>query len=208
MATDRAEPFQVALASLRDRLREGRLAPGERISPAAIAADLELSQTPLREALSRLAGEGLLEDRRGRGFFVRSLAAVDIADLYRISAAHLAIVHDPHRRAIRRSALAQSTAVVVKTTDPVREVERLFAQWIVEEGSWALVAAHDAIQIQLGPVRRVEHGVFDDLAAEARELEVLGLQDPGGAWGMAVRRFHSRRIAVADRLAALLQRGR
>jgi hypothetical protein len=208
MTKDRAEPFQVALSTLRDRLREGLLIAGARVSAAEIAANLHLSQTPVREALSRLAGEGLLEDRRGQGFFVRTLTTIDIADLYRINGAQLAIVHDPHRTAIRPATVAPRPAAIIETTNPVEQVERLFAQWILDRGSRALVAAHGAIQIQLGPVRRLEFALFDDLAAEAQELQALGLQDAGGAWGAAVRRFHSRRIAVADRLAALLQRGR
>ena len=96
MAT-RAEPFLIALASLRERIGEGAVAPGARIAVNETADALGLSATPVREALARLAGEGLLEDRRGQGFFVRILSAADIADLYRLSLAHLLIALDAHR---------------------------------------------------------------------------------------------------------------
>ncbi|HEY3949845.1 GntR family transcriptional regulator [Phenylobacterium sp.] len=207
MAADRVEPFQVALSNLRDRLREGVLAPGERIAAVDVAAALRLSATPVREALSRLAGEGLLEDRRGQGFFVRTLTAGDIADLYRLSLAQLAIAHDPHRPALGPAAPG-AREDPLPLTDPIREVERLFADWVAATGSRALSAAHRATQIQLGPVRRAEAGLLDDLAAEARELQGLRLREPGGAWAVTVRRFHLRRISLADRLAALLDRGR
>jgi hypothetical protein len=75
---------------------------------------------------------------------------------------------------------------------------------MTETGSPALIAAHRATQIQLGPVRRAEPKLFDDLSAEAAELRALDLRDPGGEWGSAVRRFHERRIVQADRLAGLL----
>ena len=81
----------LALAQLRERLRDGGFPPGMRIAATEVADTLKLSATPVREALSRLAGEGLLEDRRGQGFFLRPLSGVDIADLYRLSLTHLAM---------------------------------------------------------------------------------------------------------------------
>jgi hypothetical protein len=203
MPVDRGEPFQIALISLRERLREGILPPGERIAAVDIAADLRLSATPVREALWRLVGEGLLEDRRGQGFFVRPLTATDITDLYGLSLAHLDIAHEPERTPVRRLP-APMPGIDVKMTDPVRDVERLFAGWISETGSPALIAAHRAILIQLGPVRRVEPKLFEDLATEASKLRVLDPREPGGEWSAAVREFHERRIAQADRLAGLL----
>lgn len=91
MAARRSEPFLQAVAELRRRLSVGELPQDSRLSAAELAAELGLSPTPMREALARLAGEGLLEDRRGEGFFVRRLAARDVADLYRLAQAHLQI---------------------------------------------------------------------------------------------------------------------
>ena len=42
------------------RLMSLRIAPGERITVDALAKELEVSQTPIREALGRLEGEGLV----------------------------------------------------------------------------------------------------------------------------------------------------
>ena len=64
----RADSFLQALAGIRERLRDGVFRPGERIAATQVADLLGLSATPVREALSRLSGEGLLEDRRGQGF--------------------------------------------------------------------------------------------------------------------------------------------
>jgi len=82
---ERLEPFRQALGDLRRRLREGDLEPGSRITAKEVAEGLRLSPTPVREALSRLAGEGLLEERRGDGLFVPELSATDVAGLYRLS---------------------------------------------------------------------------------------------------------------------------
>jgi DNA-binding transcriptional regulator YhcF (GntR family) len=204
MAAERPDAFEVALAAVRDRLREGTFVPGSRIPASKLADDLQLSATPVREALSRVAGEGLVEERRQQGFFVRALAGEDVADLYRMSQSQLLMVHAPHRAQLADPASRRPGPA--ETDDPVRDLERLFAGWMREAGSGALVRAYRTLAIQLGPVRRAEPLVFDDLKAEAREL--LGLADAVGVADRvaAIRRFHARRIGLSDRLASLLNR--
>ena len=58
------DPYGMALEGLRAGLRAGRFGLGAPLVAAELAPTLSVSATPLREALSRLAGEGLLEDRR------------------------------------------------------------------------------------------------------------------------------------------------
>jgi DNA-binding GntR family transcriptional regulator len=75
------------------------LAPGARIDEGAIASQLGVSRTPLREAIARLASEGLVEQRPYRGNFVRHFSAKEIDDLYETRkvleglAARRAVVH-------------------------------------------------------------------------------------------------------------------
>jgi uncharacterized protein (TIGR02421 family) len=56
--------------------------PGERINEVALARRLEVSRTPLREALNRLAAEGFLTMVPNRGFVGRMLDATEIYQLY------------------------------------------------------------------------------------------------------------------------------
>ncbi|MCP4383406.1 MAG: GntR family transcriptional regulator [Hyphomicrobiales bacterium] len=56
--------------------------PGERINEVALAADLEASRTPLREALNRLVAEQFFVFRPGRGFFCRELDSPSVFALY------------------------------------------------------------------------------------------------------------------------------
>ena len=207
MARGRDEPFQLALRRLRQDLRDGVYPPGARLAATEISEGLGLSATPVREALSRLAGEGLLEDRRGQGFFLRVLNGVDVADLYRLSQAQLAVAHDPRRRPSGLGLDAPLPAAG-EERDPVGEVERLFAVWIAEAGGRALALVHRGLQAQLGPVRRIEHLVFRDLAEEAARLAELAAPDRRAERPRALRRFHGRRIAAAERLATLLQGAR
>lgn len=69
--------------ALRAQLRSGRFA-GERMLPeASLAAQLGVSRTPVREALLRLACEGLLEPA-GRSFVRPVLTRADIDDIYEL----------------------------------------------------------------------------------------------------------------------------
>ena len=74
---------QVHHAVIRRILRE-ELAPGSRLSDSALAAELGVSRTPVREALLRLEREGFLETDVGRGFFVKALSAREVREVYPI----------------------------------------------------------------------------------------------------------------------------
>jgi len=62
-------------------VQRGELAPGSRIRDAALAGRLGVSRTPVREALLRLAREGVLDADTGRGFRVRRLDRVELRDV-------------------------------------------------------------------------------------------------------------------------------
>lgn len=189
-----AEPFILALETLRARLRRGDFPLDARLAATELAADLGLSATPVREALSRLAGEGLLEDRRGQGFFVRRLTRRDIAALYRLSLAH---------QIIAAETAEGSEPVAPPEGEPVEASERLFLAWIAAAGARALSLSFARLQAQLGAVRRLEPEVLPDLAEELAELAA----SPDRALRLArLRAFHVRRIRRAERLADLLER--
>jgi DNA-binding FadR family transcriptional regulator len=62
---------QRVLAGLKDKVLSGELAPGAKLpSEAALIAEYAVSRTVVREAVSRLQAEGLVETFQGRGSFV------------------------------------------------------------------------------------------------------------------------------------------
>lgn len=58
------------------------LPPGTHLRPQDLAQRMGLSQTPVKDALARLAGEGLVEHRAGLGPFVAEPTVSEVAELY------------------------------------------------------------------------------------------------------------------------------
>lgn len=69
---------------LRDRAVMFQFKPGMPIKEVALAKELNVSRTPLREALNRLASEGFVETTQNRGFTGRRLDPKEIFDLYEL----------------------------------------------------------------------------------------------------------------------------
>src|SRR5215469_16036932 len=66
---------------LRARLITGKIIPGAGLSTRSLAAELGVSQMPVRDALSRLAAEGAVQIRSKRKIEVTAMTAERIADL-------------------------------------------------------------------------------------------------------------------------------
>jgi len=69
-------------SSIKEMILSRQLKPGYKISDRDLAAELRVSRTPVRHALSRLEQEGLLEIRASKGYFVPDMDAAQVADLY------------------------------------------------------------------------------------------------------------------------------
>ncbi len=81
-------PRQTAVESVIEAIiegvKDGRYAPGQRLVEADLTAELGISRGPLREAMGRLAAEGVLELEPYRGAVVRRLGREDVRDLFNI----------------------------------------------------------------------------------------------------------------------------
>lgn len=201
MAVRRLEPYRHAVTDLRDRLRRGALRPGTRIVAKDVSEDLGLSPTPVREAMARLAGEGLLVERRGDGFFVRVPTGSYVAELYRMSLAMLLEAQQGERRPRPDLSLVLGEEA---QRDPVRAVERLFLAWAGESDGAAFGEFYGLVLNQLGPVRRIEARLLTDLLPEAQALVGLAEAPEDHLRRDALTQFHARRIPIAPALAQLL----
>ena len=81
----KTSPFssgEAAYASLIDALRSGDFAPGDRLREEDVAKRLNLSRTPVREALRRLENNGIVEHRPRIGAVIRKLSQTEVVELY------------------------------------------------------------------------------------------------------------------------------
>ncbi len=103
--------------TLRDNLRNGKILQGYPLQEVQLAAQLGVSRTPVREALTRLASEGLVSSD-GRSFTVPALTLRNVDDIYEVrflvepeAVRHVAEqAHDPAALASVMQALEASVA--------------------------------------------------------------------------------------------------
>jgi len=72
---------------LRQRIVRGELAPGARITEEALAEEFSVSRGPIRDALTQLSFEKLVEVQRPRGVYIVGLTRDDVDQLYSLRGA-------------------------------------------------------------------------------------------------------------------------
>lgn len=135
MGRDR-DPFDRALEALRQRISQSIVPQGAPLAVNALAAELGVSSTPVREALARLAGEGLVV-RTASGYATLTWDRGDLAALYGLAgllaqAVLASLVFDPVQppptldEALRRGAsvAGEAYARVVAQLSPFAQAER------------------------------------------------------------------------------------
>ncbi len=75
-----------ALEALRELILSGQLAPGSRLGEVELAERLGVSRTPVREALTRLAAEGLVEIVANRGARVATWTVAELEGVFDLRA--------------------------------------------------------------------------------------------------------------------------
>ena len=170
--TDLIQPNSVAdlaYERIRGLVLSGELAPGTRLGQVELAERFGISRTPVREALRRLAGEGLVDFHSNRGFRVADLGLDAVL-----------------RRLEVRAILEPGIARLAAQRRTGRNVELLNGCIAREGRARSGIAAHDAsreFHVTLAHASGNEELV--------RVLESLWLVEVG-------RRLLSRRSAVSD----------
>lgn len=175
-------------AALRERIIEGDLRPGTRLSEVKIGHALGVSRNTLREAFQLLTHERLVVHRLNRGVFVRSLEADDVRDLYRF------------RRMLEVAAIRQA-ALGTPDLDGLRAAVAE-GESAARDEDWARLGSanmhfHRALAGMAGS-RRVEEAMEQALA-EMR-LVFARMEDPHA--------FYTPYLAENQQLLGLLEAGR
>ncbi len=157
-----------AYRSLREHLRSGRIASGQALQEEELAAQLGVSRTPVREALTRLASEGLLVTS-GRSFTVPALSNRDVEDIY-----ELRLMLEPE--ALRR--VADGIAGETELAELHRNLSRMRAAHAAGDAAAFMSAnyGYRAAWMELVPNRKLVRAI-ELYADHVRYLRSLTLED-------------------------------
>lgn len=75
---------ELVIGAIKRGILLGRYAPGQRLIEADLQRDLKVSRGPVREALMRLAAEGVVAQPPRRGAYIRALSRVEVLDLLQV----------------------------------------------------------------------------------------------------------------------------
>jgi DNA-binding GntR family transcriptional regulator len=149
-----------------DRIFRDELRPGARISDTALARELGVSRTPIREALLRLEREGFLEADVGRGFFVKPLSVREVREAYPVlwTLEVLALRTAEPLGDGRRAEMARINAELESEQDPERRIDL--------DGAW-----HRALLESCG--NEYLMGMIASLKSVIRRYEYAYMQNAG-----------------------------
>jgi DNA-binding GntR family transcriptional regulator len=110
-------------ARIREEILNQRLRPGVKLTAEHLATMLDVSRTPVRQALERLSQEGYVTRVPARGFFVAEIGVAEVRDLYDV------------RRALEAHALngAFDRGIAAADVAQVIEVEAVYQQLVRED---------------------------------------------------------------------------
>jgi DNA-binding GntR family transcriptional regulator len=123
-----------AYALLVEKITRLELAPGAALAEKTLTAQLGIGRTPIREALQRLAAEGLVQHLPNRGMFVTEISATGVQHIYEFRAhidgyaARLAASRATDRdiRELRTTHLALVKATELDDIDAYVDYDRYF----------------------------------------------------------------------------------
>lgn len=158
-----------AYSALSEAIQSHRLRPGDVVVEAKLAVALGVSRTPLREALQRLEGEGLVAKSANRSFVIRRvdlseyLQALKVRELVETEAAFVAVGRIPEKSI--QAARAHIEKIVAAATFVAEEYGRcddeVHSLWIDHCGNAVLAKIIKALR---ATTRHFEFARMVDLA--------------------------------------------
>ena len=187
---------------VRRALRSGRYVPGERIDPATLAEAFHASPTPVRFALYRLVGEGLIADHGRSGLYVPLPTEVVLRDLF-----------DWMRRLLLMACDIRAETGHAGAADPVPDADgddtasltwALFDAIARAADQRSLYLAAEQANDRLAPIRQVGQGFFDDAREELAALTGHWVRQDIGALMSGLDAYHERRRQLVPEIVAML----
>jgi len=151
---------------IRERIVRGDFAPGARIKEVPLAADLDTSRTPLREALITLEQEGFVRSELAHGFTVEPLSGREIRETY------------PILWTLETLALRTSGSAIYSLLDDLSRINAELARSQVSEDRLRLDTQWHETLLSRCPNRRLQ-SMISALRTAMRRYEYLFMDDTG-----------------------------
>jgi len=198
-----------AYRTLLEEIQSGALAPGTVLGEVEQAARLGVSRTPLREALGRLAADGLVTQQSARVTVVTDVDAGDIRELFEL---RRALEEAAARLAAERADAAAFAALAVEFADASIDGQQgldayygLIARFDAElddaVGNDYLTSALRTVRTHLVRVRRLARDNPNRLAASVAEHRLIASAIADGDADLAA---HATHVHLHNALAAIL----
>jgi DNA-binding GntR family transcriptional regulator len=182
---------QVAMR-LRQMLVEGQVAPGAKLNERELSQVLQVSRTPLREAIKMLAAEGLVELLPNRGAVAVSLGEQDILNTFEVMAGLEGLSGELAAQRITADELAEIKAM---------HFEMLASYTRADLSAYYRVNAQIHRAINAAAKNRVLTTTYNQLNARLQALRFRSNQD-GEKWKRAVKEHEQMIDALSARDAA------
>lgn len=198
-----------AYRQLHAEILDGTLPPGLGLGEVEQAARLGVSRTPLREALARLASDGLVVASGGRGVVVAEISGEDVDALFemrtcleaeaaRLAAAHVAAGQAPRARfdayadrfAAAQDALAAARVTPVVVADYYGLIHQFDEAVHAAAANGYLVEAMAVVRMHVARIRRRAGHSLDRLAASTQEHALIAEAIAAGDPQLAIHAVH------------------
>jgi DNA-binding GntR family transcriptional regulator len=194
---------EYAYNKLRDAIRSNGLQPGQRLKEAELADRFQISRTPIREALSRLMLEGLVQ-LTARGASVASLTNQQVREVYYLreilegAAAQLAAAKITSAELETMREFVEAFATDISAQEAAR-LNELFHQAILDAAhngylTQALIRLSDTLHLLPGTTFQEEGRIAEALEEHRNILNALEARD--GAAAEQTARLHIRRAGI------------
>lgn len=162
---------QMAERYLEAEIIEGRLAAGTRLNPEEIARQLNISKSPVREAMILLQREGLVTGKPRSVFIVSEIDLADIEEIYPIRASLNGLVVKSVMRSAAAAAIVASLGKCLEKMKPVVEAGDSLEYFHLSVDFYNLLVA-------ACPNRRLS-SMWNQLSKQVLRFRFLVMSQPG-----------------------------
>lgn len=196
---------EIIYGKVRRALQSGRYVPGQRIDPATLAKEFQTSPTPVRYALYRLVGTGLIADHARSGLHVPLPTEIALRDLYDWMERLLLMACEIGAASRVRS--PRELDIHSADDDLVKLTWQLFDAIAGATMQGQLHQTVKRVNDRLAPIRRAKHGLIDHTYDELVQLIRLWQKHDVAALTTALREYHERRKQLVPCIVAKLSEG-